>query len=305
MTTTVLRTPDESFEGLPEFDFAPHYLQVEDPELGPMRMHYLDEGHRAARPVVLLHGEPTWGFMFRHTVPPLQEAGLRVIVPDLVGFGRSDKPAATTDYTYERHVRWLIAFLTSLDVRGAVVVGHDWGGLLGLRAVTALEGLAAGYVATNHGYPTGDMPANEALRSWQEYAASVDVLDVGAVVARACRSSLSDDVVSAYDAPYPDETYKAGARVFPSLIPVTPDDPSSAAVRTSRELLGRSTMPFLTVYGEHDPIAGAADAMFQALVPGASGITHVRLSEAGHNMPEDCGGTLGEIVADFAARLDR
>ncbi|GLZ49318.1 haloalkane dehalogenase [Actinomycetospora sp. NBRC 106375] len=301
---SVLRTADEHFEGLPEFDFSPHYLTVEDPELGPLRMHYLDEGEPEGRPVVLLHGEPTWGFMFRHTIAPLVKAGLRVIVPDLVGFGRSDKPADISDYTYERHVRWLVDFLTGLGVRGAVVLGHDWGGLVGLRAVTAIEGLAAGYVATNHGYPTGDMPANDALRTWQEYAADVDVLDVGPIVARACRSPLPADVVAAYDAPYPDESYKAGARIFPALIPVTPDDPSSGAVRESREILGRSTMPFLTVYGEHDPIAGAADAMFQQLTPGAAGLTHVRLPDGGHNMPEDCGETLGEIVAEFAARLD-
>jgi haloalkane dehalogenase len=163
-----------------------------------------------------------------------------------------------------------------------------------------MPGLAAAYVATNHGYPTGDMPANDALRSWQEYAASVEVFDTGAIVARACRAPLPDAVVAAYDAPYPDETYKAGARVFPALIPVTSDDPSAQAVRDSRVALSRSAMPFLTVYGEHDPIAWAADAMFQQLIPGAAGFTHVRLADGGHNMPEDCGETLGELVAEFA-----
>ncbi|WP_219419377.1 haloalkane dehalogenase [Pseudonocardia nigra] len=299
----VLRTPDERFAGLPEFDFEPRYLTIEDPQLGPLRMHHLDEGNPSGRPVVLLHGEPTWAFMFRHTVAPLVKAGLRVIVPDLVGFGRSDKPSYVADYTYERHVRWLVDFLTGLDVRDAVLLGHDWGGLVGLRAVTAVEGLAAGYVACNHGYPTGDMPANEALRSWQEFAATTDVFEVGPIVARACRAPLPAEVVAAYDAPYPDESYKAGARAFPALIPVTPDDPSAQAVRDSRAVLSGSAMPFLTVYGEHDPIAGAADAMFQQLAPGAADLTHVRLPDGGHNMPEDCGETLGEIVAEFAARL--
>lgn len=300
---TVLRTPDERFADLPDFGFAPHYLTVPDPELGPLRMHHLDEGDPQGRPVVLLHGEPTWGYMFRHAIDPLVDAGLRVIVPDLVGFGRSDKPAAVTDYTYERHVRWTVALLTGLGLRDAVLVGHDWGGLIGLRAVTAVPGLAAGYVATNHGYPTGDLPANDALRAWQEQAATVEEFDTGAIVAQACHAALPDAVVAAYDAPYPDETYKAGARIFPALIPVTPDDPSAQAVRDSREALARSTMPFLTVYGEHDPIAGAADAMFQQLVPGAAGRTHVRLADGGHNMPEDCGETLGELVAEFAREL--
>ncbi|MBW0107429.1 alpha/beta fold hydrolase [Pseudonocardia sp. KRD-182] len=302
---TVLRTPDERFAELPDFDFAPHYVTVHDPDLGPLRMHHLDEGDPTGRPVVLLHGEPTWGYMFRHTIEPLVKAGLRVIVPDLVGFGRSDKPAAVTDYTYERHVSWLVEFLADLGLRDAVLVGHDWGGLIGLRAVTAVPGLAAGYVATNHGYPTGDMPANDALRAWQEQAATVEEFDTGAIVARGCHAALPDAVVAAYDAPYPDETYKAGARIFPALIPVTPDDPSAQAVRDSRAVLGRSTMPFLTVYGEEDPIAGAADAMFQQLAPGAADLTHVRLADGGHNMPEDCGETLGEIVAEFAAGLEK
>ncbi len=300
---TVLRTPDERFEGLPDFAFAPHYVTVDGASLGPLRMHYLDEGPPDARPVVLVHGEPTWAFMFRHSIGPLVEAGLRVIVPDLVGFGRSDKPASTGDYTYDSHLRWLVDLLAQLYVSDAVLVGHDWGGLLGLRAATTVPGLAASYVATNHGYPTGDMPANDALRSWQEYAATVEVLDVGPAVARACSTSLAPEVVDAYDAPFPDESYKAGARVFPALIPVTPDDPAAQAVRDSRAVLARSSMPFLTAYGENDPIAGAADAMFQQLVPGAAGLDHVRFAKGGHNVPEDCGEELGQIVAAFARRL--
>ena len=301
---TVLRTPDERFTGLPEFDFAPHYATVEDPRLGALRMHYLDEGDPSGRPVVLLHGEPTWSYMFRHSIAPLADAGLRVVVPDLVGFGRSDKPAALEDYTYESHVAWLRAFLAGLGLRDAILLGHDWGGLLALRVITAVPGLAAGYVACNHGYPTGDMPANDALREWQEFAATTDRFDVGAIVARACHHPVDPGVVAAYDAPYPDDTFKAGARRFPALIPVVPDDPSAQAVRDSRAVLQASTMPFLTVYGEHDPIAGAADAMFQQLVPGATGHPHRRL-DGGHNMPEDCGKVLGTLVAEFAATVPR
>ena len=297
---TVFRTPDDRFANLPDFDFDAHYLPVHDPSLGELRMHYVGEGDPGAATVLVLHGEPAWSFMFRRTIPVLADAGLRVIVPDLVGFGKSDKPGKPTDYSYASHVRWLTEFVTALGLRDAIVVGHDWGGLLGLRLVTENPGLARGYVASNHGYPTGDMPPNDALRQWQEYAATTAEFDVSAIVARACVTALPAETLRAYDAPYPDEEYKAGARVFPALIPVRPDDPSADAVRASRAVLAASSMPFLTVYGEQDPIGGAADAMFHGLVPGASGQPHVRLANAGHNMPEDAGETLGTVIADFA-----
>lgn len=300
---TVLRTPDNCFEDLPEYDFNANYIAVHDDKLGDLRMHYVDEGDVGNRTVLLLHGEPAWSFMFRRTVPVLVAAGLRVIAPDLIGFGKSDKPSDQNSYTYESHVGWLKEFAGHLQLRDTVILGHDWGGLIGLRLVTEIEGLAAGYVATNHGYPTGDMPANDALREWQETAASAVDFDVSSIVDGACTTALSKDALRAYDAPYPDDRYKAGARVFPALIPVTPDDPSANAVRASREVLASSSLPFLTVYGEQDPIAGGADAMFQQLVPGAGGQTHVRLIGAGHNMPEDSGETLGVIVAEFAGRL--
>jgi haloalkane dehalogenase len=299
----VLRTPDTRFADLPGYPFAPHYVTIDDARLGPLRMHYLDEGDPAGRPVLLLHGEPTWSYLFRDTVGPLADAGLRVVVPDLVGFGRSDKPDDQKDYTYEGHVEWLTAFLTRLGLRHAVVVGHDWGGLLGLRLVTGVPGLAAAYVASNHGYPTGDMPANPALAAWQEFAATTADFDAGPIVARACHHPLDPAVVAAYDAPYAEEAAKAGARAFPALIPVTPDDPSSDAVRDSRAVLASSALPMLTVYGEQDPIAGAADAVLQQLAPGAAGQPHVRIHDAGHNMPEDVGARFGQIIAAFAATV--
>jgi haloalkane dehalogenase len=295
----VLRTPDDQFSGLPDFSFTQHYVTVADPDLGSLRMHYVDEGDKEGRVVALVHGEPTWSFMFRRTVAPLVTAGYRVIVPDLIGFGRSDKPSRPEDYTYESHVRWLGSFFGALAVKDVALLGHDWGGLIGLRLATEVEGLVGAYIAANHGYPTGDMPANEALATWQQYAASVPELDVGAVVARSCATPLPPAVVAAYDAPYPDESYKAGARCFPALIPVVPNDPASGAVRASRAALSQSSMPFATVYGDQDPIAGAADAMFQHLVPGASGAPHIRLPGAGHNMPEDAGERLGEIILEF------
>jgi len=267
-------------------------------------MHYLDEGPADGPVVALVHGEPTWSFMFRDSIGPLVSAGFRTVVPDLVGFGRSDKPAEIGDYSYERHVAWLKDFFGILQVQDVVLVGHDWGGLLGLRLLTEVEGLVRAYVATNHGYPTGDLPANEALSQWQEFAASSPVFEIGSIVDNACTTDLAEEVVAAYDAPFPDDTFKAGTRAFPRLIPVTPDDPSSDAVRRSREVLGQWQGRFLTVYGEQDPIAGPADAMFQQLVPGAAGMPQTRPrgppAGGGHNMPEDAGETLGELVARFA-----
>lgn len=299
----VLRTPDERFQSLQDYDFEPHYVTIMDERLGPLRMHYLDEGDPAGPVVLMLHGEPTWSYLFRHAVAPLVAAGRRVVAPDLVGFGRSDKPDSPGDFSYASHVRWLSSFVVAAGLKDVVVVGHDWGGLLGLRLVTGIETLAAAYVAANHGYPTGDLPPSDALREWQRFAAAAPVFDVSAIVARACVTELDQAARSAYDAPYPGEDYKAGARVFPALIPVTPEDPSAQAVRDSRAALSRSIMPFLTVYGGQDPIAGAADSMFQRLVPGASGLPHVRLPGAGHNMPEDAGAAFGRIVAGFARRL--
>lgn len=300
---SVLRTPESRFEDLPDYDFAPHYLEIADERLGPLRMHYLDEGDPEGQPVLILHGEPAWSYMFRHVVPVLAKAGMRVVVPDLIGFGKSDKPTELCDYTYESHVRWLSHFVTQLGLWDTVLVGHDWGGLLGLRLVTEIDGLASGYVASNHGYPTGDMPPNDALKRWQDFAATTPTLDVGGVIADACTTTLKPEVRQAYDAPYPDERYKAGARAFPALIPSRPDDPSSQAVRDSRAELSQSALPFLTVYGEQDPIGGMADAMFHDLVPGATGQPHVRLVDAGHNAPEDAGETFGVIIRDFAATL--
>jgi haloalkane dehalogenase len=294
----VLRTPDDRFADLPDYPFAPHYVEVGAAE-GELRMHYVDEGPESGQLVVLLHGEPTWSYLYRHTVPELVAAGLRVVVPDLVGFGRSDKLAATTDYSFRSHVAWLSAFLDAVGIADAVVVGQDWGGLLGLRLLAERPGFAAAYVACNHGFPTGDMPPNEAFRSWLDYSQSVPALPVGEIVLNGCVSDRDDAVRAAYDAPYPDESAKAGARIFPALVPIRPDDPASDAVRAARAVLAEWDRPFLTVWGDQDPVARGADEMFQGLVPGAKGQPHVRLA-AGHNLPEDAGAELGRIVADFA-----
>jgi haloalkane dehalogenase len=300
---SVLRTPESRFADLPGYSFASHYVTVTDEHLGSLRMHYLDEGDPDGPPVLILHGEPTWSYMFRETVPVLASEGMRVVVPDLIGFGKSDKPSDITDHSYESHVRWLSEFVSQAGLQDAVLVGHDWGGLLGLRLVTTIDGLACAYVASNHGFPTGDEPPSDALRQRQYCLGSRRSLDVGAMVARSCTTVLDPEVWRAYDAPYPDDRYKAGPRALPTLLPTRPDHPSAQAVRDARATLATSPLPFLTIYGERDPIDGAADAVFHDLVPGASGQPHVRLVDAGHNAPEDAGETFGTVIRNFAAAL--
>lgn len=295
----VLRTPDERFTDIPDYLFAPRYIDVSDPVAGQLRMHYVDEGPEAAHVVLLLHGEPLWSFLWRHTIPAITQAGLRAVAPDLIGFGRSDKPTDVSDFTFDGHVAWLRGFVEGLGISRATVVGQDWGGLLGLRLAAEAPDVAAALVACNHGFPTGDVAPNDAFRSWLEYSQSVPELPVGEIAANGCATPPGSAVQAAYDAPYPDERSKAGARVFPVLVPIRPDDPASEAVRSARAVLATWDKPFLTVFGTEDPVTRGADEMFQKLVPGAEGQPHQRL-QGGHNLPEDAGPELGRIVADFA-----
>jgi haloalkane dehalogenase len=297
----VLRTPDERFESLPGFPFEPHYVQVDGGDGGRLRVHYLDEGPSDGELVLLLHGEPTWSYMFRTMIPVLTGAGLRAVAPDLPGFGRSDKPAEVSDYTYERHVRWVEGFVEALDLSGVTVAGQDWGGIIGLQVAVRHPDRFARIVASNHGFPTGDRQPTEAFLTWLEYSQKVDPFPVGEIVARACLSDLRPEVVAAYDAPYPDETYKAGARIFPVLVPIRPDDPASPAARQGLEQLKAWDRPFLTAFSDSDPVTAGADVMFQNTVPGAKGQAHQVIAGAGHNLHEDAGPALARIIADFVA----
>jgi haloalkane dehalogenase len=301
----VLRTPDDRFANLPDFPFDPSYAEVGAGAGGTLRMHYLDEGAPDAEPVLLLHGEPTWCLTWRTTIPVLVEAGLRVVAPDLIGFGRSDKPAAVADYTYERHVGWTRGFLDAIDLRGATVVGQDWGGLIGLRLVAEDPGRFDRVVVSNHGLPTGDRPMPPAFMDWLRYSQEVPELPVGEIVRRGCLRELAPAVVAAYDAPYPDERYKAGARVFPVLVPIRPDDPAAAPNRRAWEALAAWRKPLLTAFSDSDPITAGADRRFQEVVPGARGQPHATIERAGHNLQEDSGPELAKVVADFIAATPR
>jgi haloalkane dehalogenase len=297
-----LRTPDERFDGLADWPYAPHYEEVGDTEGGTLRLHYADEGPPDAPPVLLLHGEPTWGYLYRSMIPPLADAGLRVVVPDLAGFGRSDKPADVADYTFARQVQWTAELVDGLGLRDVTLVGQDWGGLVGLRLVAGEPDRYARVVACNHGFPTGDRDPTPAFLEWLEYSQAVDPFPAGEIVGRACLADLPPQVIAAYDAPYPDETFKAGARVFPALVPIRPDDPAAADQRAAWEVLEGWTKPFLTAFGDSDPVTAGADAMFQQRIPGARGQAHVTIAKAGHNLPEDAGAELAAVVAAFAGR---
>jgi haloalkane dehalogenase len=295
----VLRTPDERFEGLPGFSFAPHYVDVSAPGCPELRMHYLDEGPSDAAPVLLLHGQPSWCYLYRKMIGPLVRAGHRVVAPDLIGFGRSDKPATRSDYTYQRHVDWLHAFVDTLDLRKITLFCQDWGGLIGLRVFAEQPERFARVIAANTFLPTGKQQLPEAFFQWRAYSQAVPELPVGGVLQRATVTDLSDDVVAAYDAPFPDETYKEGARQFPVLVPATPDDPASAANEAAWQFLSTTEVPFLTAFSDRDPITRGGDTFVQAVVPGCRGLEHVTVSGAGHFLQEDKGPELAYIVNDF------
>jgi haloalkane dehalogenase len=293
----LLRTPDERFTDLPGYAFAPHYLDVDG-----VRIHYVDEGDPAGPPILLLHGEPSWSYLYRAMIPPLAAAGHRVIAPDLVGFGRSDKPASRDNYTYQRHVDWMRAVLLGLDLHDVTLFCQDWGGLIGLRLVAEHEDRFARVVASNTFLPTGDIPAGKAFLSWRRFSQQSPVFDPGAIVRGACVSQLTDEIVAAYNAPFPDNSYLAGARQFPTLVPVTPDDPATIPNRRAWETLGQWRKPFLCAFGDSDPITASGFAALQAAIPGAQGQPHVLLAGAGHFIQEDKGPELAQIVLDFIAR---
>ncbi len=294
-----IRTPDKHFDHLPGYNFQPHYLEVDDSEGGVLRVHYLDEGPPAAKPVLLMHGEPSWCYLYRKMIPIIVNAGFRTIAPDLVGFGRSDKPLQQSDYTYQRHVDWMTSVLRHLSLTGITLVCQDWGGLIGLRLVAGNPERFARVVAANTGLPTGDHPMPDAFKAWREYSQTVPDFHVGGIVKGGCLTPLPDDVIAAYDAPFPDDTYKAGARIFPSLVPITPDDPAADANRRAWEVLSRFQKPFLTAFSDGDPITRGGNKVFQKLVPGAANCPHATIQGGGHFLQEDQGEQFARVVVDF------
>ena len=296
----VLRTPDERFEGLDGYPFAPHYAEVADGDGGTLRVHYLDEGPADAAPVLLLHGEPSWSYLYRHMIPPLVAAGHRVIVRDLVGFGRSDKPTEQGDYTYARHVEWMRELLFDhLDLRDITFFAQDWGGLVGLRVLALDPDRYARVAIGNTGLPTGHGPASDAFMAWQKFSQETPVFDIGFLINAATTTDLSPEVIAGYDAPFPDDTYKAGARIFPTLVPTSPDDPASADNLAAWEVLEQFEKPFLLCFSDSDPVTKGGDAPFLAKVPGTQGQSHVTIEGGGHFFQEDRGPELAKLLNDF------
>ncbi len=297
-----LRTPDDRFAGLDGYHFDPHYLEVTAAGAPPLRMHYLDEGPRDGTPVVLLHGEPTWSYLYRTMIGPLAAAGHRVLAPDLIGFGRSDKPTRLQDYTYHRHVEWVASWLGALDLREITVVVQDWGSLIGLRLAAEHDDRFAKLFIANGFLPIGDRPAPPAFKIWRGFAKHSPLLPAGRLVGVGTVHALSPAVRAGYDAPFPNKSYQAGARAFPQLVPTSPSDPAIPANRAAWEVLGRWTKPTLCVFGDRDPILGKADAPLIAHIPGAAGQPHARI-RAGHFIQEDAGPELARRLLDWEAAL--
>ena len=297
MTARFLRTPEERFEDLPDYDFDAHYVKVDG-----LRMHYVDEGPPDAPPVLLLHGEPTWSYLYRFMIPPLADAGLRVVVPDLVGFGKSDKPVSMRDYSYAAHVAWVAEFIAILELHSITMFCQDWGSLIGLRVAADAEARFARIALGNGGLPTGDTPMPDAFVKWRRFARYSPWFPIGRIVQRGTLTQLSDDVVAAYDAPFPSGRYKAGARRFPSLVPTRPDDPASAQNRRAWNVFERWDKPFLTLFSDRDPITRGGDRVWRERVPGARNQPHTTIHDAGHFLQEDKGPELAAILIDFVRR---
>jgi len=291
----VLRTPEDRFAALPGFPYPPRYADV-----GDLRVAYVEAGPPGGEPVLLLHGEPSWSFLYRTVIPVLADAGLRVIAADLVGFGRSDKPADMADHSYARHVEWIRVFaFDRLDLHGLTLVGQDWGGLIGLRLVAEHPDRFARVVAANTGLPTGDQPMPDVWLRFREVVRTAPALSVSRLVQSGCLTALAPEVLAAYEAPFPDPAFAAAVRAMPNLVPTAPDDPAAEANRAAWRRLAAWDKPFLVAFSDRDPITGSMAAILERVIPGAAGLEHPVITGAGHFLQEDAGERLGTVIAEF------
>ena len=295
--TEILRTPDERFENLPDYNFAPNYVEIDG-----LRMHYADEGPRDGAVVLLLHGEPSWSYLYRHMIPILRNAGHRVIAPDLIGFGKSDKPTRKSDYSYAGHVAWMTAFIEALDLNGITLFCQDWGSLIGLRVAAENERRFARIALGNGALPTGDQAVPRAFKIWKAFALFSPWFPIGRILQMGTVKELSKAEVAAYDAPFPSARYKAGARMFPKLVPVARADPARDANIAAWEVYKRWTKPFLTTFSNRDPIMRGGEKPWQEAVPGAQGQEHTIIRNAGHFLQDDKGEELADVLVQFIAR---
>ena len=294
-----LRTPDDRFVDLPDYPFAPNYVDIDDLDGGTLRVHYLDEGPADGPVVLAMHGEPSWSYLYRKIIPLLTAAGLRVIAPDLIGFGKSDKPSEKSDYTYARHVAWMQeAIIDHLDLRNATFFGQDWGGLVGLRLVADNPDRFARVVIGNTGLPTGEGALSDAFMAWQKFSRESPVFPIGQLLQSATTTELTEKEVAAYDAPFLDETFKEGARIFPSLVPTSADDPAAQDNVAAWKVLKQWDKPFICCFSDSDPVTAGGDKPFRELVPGAQGQPHTTITDAHHFFQEDGAPQIAQILID-------
>lgn len=296
---TALRTPESCFANLPDYPFAANYCELSP---GGLRMHYVDEGSREANPVLMLHGEPTWSYLYRHMIPLVAAAGSRVIAPDLIGFGKSDKPSELNDYSYANHMAWLTNLIVQLDLRNITLVCQDWGSLLGLRLAAEHPDRFAAIVVGNGMLPTGDQAMPKAFKVWKNFALYSPWFPIGRIVASGCFNALSPHERAAYDAPFPSSRFKAGARAFPRLVPTTPNDPATSANRAAWQVLEQWEKPFLTCFSKGDPITRGGDIYMRARIPGANGQPHITV-RGGHFLQENSPKELSEAINTLVQTL--
>lgn len=284
-------TAPEYFDVVPEFGYESALTDIG----GGLTVHHVEAG--AGSTVLLMHGQPTWSFLYRTMIDGLVGHGFRVVAPDLIGFGRSAKPREMSDHTYERHVSWMTAWLESVDLDGVTMFAQDWGGLIGLRLLAAQPDRFARLVVANTGLPTGHQRMPDAFYAWREFVRTTPDFDCGRIVQGATLRTLSDEEVAAYNAPFPDDAYRAGPRVMPSLVPTSPDDPSSEPNQGAWAVLSQWDRPTLTLFSDSDPITAGGERVFQSKVPGASGQPHRTIEGAGHFLQEDAGPLLADTMA--------
>lgn len=290
-----LRTPEKAFSRLANYRFKAHYTNV-----GEMRMHYLDEGDAKADPILMMHGEPTWSYLYRHMIPICAAAGHRVIAPDLIGFGKSDKPTEQSDYSYQAHMDWMLEFIEQLDLKNITLVCQDWGSLIGLRLAAENTDRFKAIVVGNGMLPTGEIPANKAFKIWKQFSRLSPWFPIGRIVNSGSFNKLSKDIIAAYDAPFPSAKYKAGTRAFPSLVPVSTDNPASEANQKAWKTLDQWKKPFLTTFSNGDPIMRGGDKYLQKRIPGTQEMPHQTLI-GGHFLQEDSPTEFAEAINSFLA----